>query len=145
MFTPLILCPFCLSSLYLTRVHVQVREKSSKSIPMGRTGVNRSAGTPDSLSDNESPSYRTPRKPSLSTGRTTRTSVASGKLNFLKFINSFNGDTFLFLVLAFIRSKFSNGYNYVTLLNLTYFRSSEAIRVVWDTLQNHLLHQISKL
>ncbi|KAI5699919.1 mucin-1-like isoform X3 [Diaphorina citri] len=56
-----------------------VREKSSKSIPMGRTGVNRSAGTPDSLSDNESPSYsRTPlRKPSSSTVRT-RSSIASG-------------------------------------------------------------------
>uniref|UniRef100_A0A8D8X998 Dystonin n=1 Tax=Cacopsylla melanoneura TaxID=428564 RepID=A0A8D8X998_9HEMI len=54
-----------------------VREKSSKSIPMGKTGVNRSAGTPDSLSDNESPSYsRTPLKKPSSVR--TRSSIASG-------------------------------------------------------------------
>uniref|UniRef100_A0A8D9ALE4 Dystonin n=1 Tax=Cacopsylla melanoneura TaxID=428564 RepID=A0A8D9ALE4_9HEMI len=55
----------------------KVREKSSKSIPMGKTGVNRSAGTPDSLSDNESPSYsRTPLKKPSSVR--TRSSIASG-------------------------------------------------------------------
>uniref|UniRef100_A0A8D8X8J7 Dystonin n=1 Tax=Cacopsylla melanoneura TaxID=428564 RepID=A0A8D8X8J7_9HEMI len=55
----------------------KAREKSSKSIPMGKTGVNRSAGTPDSLSDNESPSYsRTPLKKPSSVR--TRSSIASG-------------------------------------------------------------------
>ncbi|XP_050437249.1 dystonin isoform X15 [Adelges cooleyi] len=39
----------------------KVRERSARSVPMGKTGVNRTAGTPDSLSDNESSPYsRTP-------------------------------------------------------------------------------------
>lgn len=48
------------------KTRVQVRERSARSVPMGKMGVNRTAGTPDSLSDNESSPYsRTPiRKPS---------------------------------------------------------------------------------
>ncbi|KAK9887502.1 hypothetical protein WA026_023054 [Henosepilachna vigintioctopunctata] len=46
----------------------KVRERSAKSVPMGslpRTSKSSlSAGTPDSLSDNESSTFRTPRKPS---------------------------------------------------------------------------------
>lgn len=46
-----------------------MRERSARSVPMGKMGVNRTAGTPDSLSDNESSPYsRTPaRKPSVPT------------------------------------------------------------------------------
>ncbi|XP_046680749.1 dystonin isoform X29 [Homalodisca vitripennis] len=44
----------------------KVRERSARSVPMGRAASGRVSGTPDSLSDNESsPLYsRTPRKPS---------------------------------------------------------------------------------
>jgi dystonin len=45
-----------------------VRERSARSVPMGSlprtTKSSLSAGTPDSLSDNESATFRTPRKPS---------------------------------------------------------------------------------
>ncbi|XP_025411352.1 dystonin isoform X7 [Sipha flava] len=49
----------------------KVRERSSRSVPMGKMGVNRTAGTPDSLSDSESSPYsRTPvRKVSTPTVR----------------------------------------------------------------------------
>lgn len=59
------------SFLYVDIVGVQVRERSSRSVPMGKMGVNRTAGTPDSLSDNESSPYsRTPvRKASTPTVR----------------------------------------------------------------------------
>jgi len=51
--------------------NAQVRERSARSVPMGKTGVNRTAGTPDSLSDNESsPYWRTPvRKPATPAAR----------------------------------------------------------------------------
>ncbi|XP_068893478.1 microtubule-actin cross-linking factor 1 isoform X26 [Tenebrio molitor] len=46
----------------------KVRERSARSVPMGSlprtTKSSLSAGTPDSLSDNESATFRTPRKPS---------------------------------------------------------------------------------
>ncbi|XP_072153551.1 microtubule-actin cross-linking factor 1 isoform X29 [Bemisia tabaci] len=59
----------------------KVRERSARSVPMGKTGVNRTAGTPDSLSDNESSPYsRTPVRKVSSSGLRKSSLSAGGSL-----------------------------------------------------------------